>query len=168
MVGRDPQIDRDRAWDDGEIFCLDAVGGRGGKALKPDYFSDEQWEEHLKTQGKPKRKVNGAHRPDPPPFDSGDAAGMRDDAPFDPDYQPPGESAEFEEVGGITKRVTTLASLNERYAILQADGSASVYVNRQDFLPIQDTDLKRRLAGEVARRVDAEDLRTFRILAELR
>jgi hypothetical protein len=129
---------------------------------KPDYLSDAEWEESQRVDiSRPKRKANGAHRPDPtvyapPPIDTGDAAGPHDDAPFDPDYRPPGESAEFEEVGGIAKRITTLASLNERYAILQAEGSASVYVSRADFLPIQDTDLKRRLAGEVVRAVDSK------------
>jgi hypothetical protein len=129
---------------------------------KPDYLSDAEWEESQRVDiSRPKRKANGAHRPDPtvyapPPIDTGDAVGPHDDAPFDPDYRPPGESAEFEEVGGIAKRITTLASLNERYAILQAEGSASVYVSRADFLPIQDTDLKRRLAGEVVRAVDSK------------
>ena len=42
-----------------------------------------------------------------------------------------------------------MQSLNERYAILHTAGAASVYVSRADFLPIQDNDLKRRLANEV-------------------
>ncbi len=50
---------------------------------------------------------------------------------------------------GILKRVVTLADLNAQFAILEQDGSPSVYVHRRDFLPIQDQDLKRRLAGEV-------------------
>lgn len=58
---------------------------------------------------------------------------------------------EFVTIGGVEKRLTTLESLNERYALLHAPGSASVYISRPDFLPIQDIDLKRRLAGEVVR-----------------
>lgn len=61
---------------------------------------------------------------------------------------PPGELPTIV-LGGVVKRISTLASLNQRYAILQTKGSASFYVSRADFLPIQDTDLKRRLAGEV-------------------
>lgn len=52
-------------------------------------------------------------------------------------------------IDGIEKRVVTMRSLNERYAILHTAGAASVYVSRADFLPIQDNDLKRRLANEV-------------------
>ena len=52
-------------------------------------------------------------------------------------------------IEGIEKRVVTMQSLNERYAILHTAGAASVYVSRADFLPIQDNDLKRRLANEV-------------------
>jgi hypothetical protein len=52
-------------------------------------------------------------------------------------------------VRGVQKRLTTLSELNDRYALLEAPGSASAYVSRADFLPIQDMDLKRRLAGEV-------------------
>ena len=54
-------------------------------------------------------------------------------------------------VGGVEKRLTTLDDLNERYALLHAPGSATVDISRPDFLPIQDVDLKRRLAGEVVR-----------------
>ncbi|WP_210162335.1 primase-helicase family protein [Methylocystis sp. ATCC 49242] len=52
-------------------------------------------------------------------------------------------------IGGVLKRVTTFDDLNTRYALLQQAGSPSVYVSREDFLPIQDGDLKRRLASEV-------------------
>lgn len=52
-------------------------------------------------------------------------------------------------VGGIEKRLTTLGSLQQRYAILQARALPTVYIYRPDFLPIQDVDLHRRLAGEV-------------------
>jgi Family of unknown function (DUF5906) len=52
-------------------------------------------------------------------------------------------------LGGALKHIVTLDDLNSRYAILQARGSASIYVSRDDFLPIQDCDLKRRLACEV-------------------
>ena len=54
-------------------------------------------------------------------------------------------------VAGVEKRLTTLSDLNKRYALLHAPGSASVYISRPDFLPIQDIDLKRRLAHEVVR-----------------
>jgi hypothetical protein len=58
-------------------------------------------------------------------------------------------SADTTIIEGVEKRVVTLESLNERYAILQAPGAASIYVSRPDFLAIQDADLKRRLANEV-------------------
>jgi hypothetical protein len=50
---------------------------------------------------------------------------------------------------GVEKRITSLAELNERYALLEAHGSASVYISRPDHLPIAESDLRRRLAGEV-------------------
>jgi hypothetical protein len=53
-------------------------------------------------------------------------------------------------VAGVEKRITSLAELNDRYALLDTPGSASVYISRRDHLPIQENDLKRRLAGEVA------------------
>jgi hypothetical protein len=99
---------------------------------------------------------NGTHYAPPPK--SEDEYGAIDDSPVpieDRGEPQSGEPDEFATVGGITKRVTTLASLNARYALLQAGGSASAYVSRQDFLPIQDVDLKRRLAGEVVRVVEA-------------
>jgi hypothetical protein len=52
-------------------------------------------------------------------------------------------------VAGATKRLTNLDALNARFALLEALGSASIYVSRGDFLPIQDMDLKRRIASEV-------------------
>jgi hypothetical protein len=52
-------------------------------------------------------------------------------------------------IHGVERRVVTLAALNERFAILETHGSASIYVSRGDFQPIQDADLKRRLAPEV-------------------
>ncbi len=52
-------------------------------------------------------------------------------------------------IDGVEKRVTTMKSLNARFAILQTAGAASAYVSRHDFQPIQDTDLKRRLVPEV-------------------
>ena len=58
----------------------------------------------------------------------------------------------FVKVKGIEKRLTSLADLNERFALLDAPGSPSVYVSRVDFLPITDMDLKRRLSGEVVPR----------------
>ena len=51
--------------------------------------------------------------------------------------------------GGALKRVVTLDNINSRFALLEQDGSPSVYINRRDFQPIQDVDLKRRLGGEV-------------------
>jgi len=56
---------------------------------------------------------------------------------------------EFATVDGVEKRVTTFESLNKRYALLQAPGKPSVYISRPDLLPITDSDLIRRLAGEV-------------------
>jgi hypothetical protein len=50
---------------------------------------------------------------------------------------------------GVEKKLTTLAGLKERYALLETNGSASVYVSRADFLPITDIDLARRLSNEV-------------------
>lgn len=52
-------------------------------------------------------------------------------------------------IAGVKKRIATLETLNARFAILQAPGAQSIYVSRDDFLPIQDNDLKRRLACEV-------------------
>jgi len=52
-------------------------------------------------------------------------------------------------VDGVEKRVTTLESLNERFALLEAFGRPSVFISRRDLLPIQDLDLGRRLASEV-------------------
>jgi hypothetical protein len=50
---------------------------------------------------------------------------------------------------GVEKRVATMEHLNRRFALLEQHGSPSVYINRADFLPIQDSDLKRRLSGEI-------------------
>ena len=52
-------------------------------------------------------------------------------------------------IAGVEKRITSLAELNERYALLEARGSASVYISRPDHLPITENDLRRRVAGEV-------------------
>jgi Family of unknown function (DUF5906) len=60
-------------------------------------------------------------------------------------------------VRGVEKSLTTLGDLNDRFALLEAPGSASVYVSRADFLPIQDQDLKRRLAGEVVHTRTVDD-----------
>jgi Family of unknown function (DUF5906) len=46
-------------------------------------------------------------------------------------------------------RLVDLDGLNERFAILEARGKASVYVSRHDRMTIQENDLKRRLANEV-------------------
>jgi hypothetical protein len=77
----------------------------------------------------------------------------QDDSEPPPDMAPPiGEPVGQDDtamVEGVEKRITTMRLLNERYAILQTPGSASAYVSRHDFQPIQDVDLKRRLAPEV-------------------
>ncbi|MEJ0094212.1 MAG: primase-helicase family protein [Methylocella sp.] len=72
-------------------------------------------------------------------------------APLDPnrfkDVDTP--TREFVCVNGAQKILTDMAALNARFALLQAPGGASIYISRSDFLPIQDSDLKRRLACEV-------------------
>jgi hypothetical protein len=52
-------------------------------------------------------------------------------------------------IAGVEKLVTTLEELNQRFALLEAPRSATAYISRADHLPIQDNDLKRRLASEV-------------------
>jgi Family of unknown function (DUF5906) len=52
-------------------------------------------------------------------------------------------------VGGVEKRLTTLAELNSHFALLKKPGSATVYISRTDNLPIREDDLKRRLADSV-------------------
>jgi hypothetical protein len=52
-------------------------------------------------------------------------------------------------VDGVEKRLTTLEELNDRYALLKAPGKPSAYISRIDCLPIQEADLRRRLANEV-------------------
>ena len=42
----------------------------------------------------------------------------------------------------------TLEELNDRYALLEAPGKPSAYISRNDRLPIQENDLRRRLADE--------------------
>ncbi|MFZ3182098.1 MAG: primase-helicase family protein [Methylocystis silviterrae] len=59
-------------------------------------------------------------------------------------------------IGGALKRVVTIEELNNRFALLEQDGSPSVFVSRRDFLPLQDCDLRRRLANEVVE-VDMKD-----------
>ena len=70
----------------------------------------------------------------------------------DINIRPAGPQDELVLVSGAKKRITTLERLNERFALLEAPGSPSVYISRKDLLPIQDTDLKRRLAGEVVKK----------------
>jgi hypothetical protein len=60
-----------------------------------------------------------------------------------------GQTARTVMNGGVMKRLVTLDDLNARFALLEQEGSPSVYVSRRDFLPIQDCDLRRRLANEV-------------------
>jgi RecA-family ATPase len=80
---------------------------------KPDYFSDRQWEEHLKAQGKsPKRKLNGAHRHGgarefPPSADEDEAA----EAPLPKlvlHKRVKGRTREWNVPGWIPKRTPTL------------------------------------------------------------
>jgi hypothetical protein len=52
-------------------------------------------------------------------------------------------------VGGAEMRLVELDAINERFAILDVIGKASVYVSRRDRMTIQENDLKRRLANEV-------------------
>jgi hypothetical protein len=52
-------------------------------------------------------------------------------------------------IKGVEKRITSLTELNKRFALLQTHGSATVYISRADNLPIQENDLRRRLADEV-------------------
>jgi hypothetical protein len=50
-----------------------------------------------------------------------------------------------------TSHVMTLESLNERYAILEVEGTASVFVNRKDSFLLADSDLRRRLLNKVVK-----------------
>jgi hypothetical protein len=59
-------------------------------------------------------------------------------------------------IGGTLKRAVTIDDLNRRFALLEQDGSPSVFVSRRDFLALQDCDLRRRLANEVVQ-VDVKD-----------
>jgi hypothetical protein len=52
-------------------------------------------------------------------------------------------------IAGVEKRLVDLDSLNDRFALLEAIGKASVWVSRHDRMTIQENDLKRRLANEV-------------------
>jgi hypothetical protein len=58
----------------------------------------------------------------------------------------PGSSVK---IAAVEKRLTTLKELNDRFALLEARGSASAYISRFDRMTIQENDLKRRLANEV-------------------
>jgi hypothetical protein len=70
-----------------------------------------------------------------------------------PDFEPTDRKIEGTEqttkVAGVEKRIVSFAELNHRFGLLETPGAASVYISRADSLPIQENDLKRRLAGEV-------------------
>ena len=68
---------------------------------------------------------------------------------FPPESAPVLAKARTAKIAGVEKRVTSLEGLNDRFALLQTHGSATAYISRADNLPIQENDLKRRLAGEV-------------------
>jgi hypothetical protein len=103
------------------------------------------------------RKFKRATEAPPPPPDDMVEEEMNGPQPYEypddlPDQDELDELTDLAEpvvIDGVTKRVTNLKLLNKRYAILQTAGAASVYVSRPDFQPIQDVDLKRRLAPEV-------------------
>lgn len=50
---------------------------------------------------------------------------------------------------GIPKKITDMASLNKRFAQLEAPGQPCVLINRIDAQPILESDFKRRLSSEV-------------------
>jgi Family of unknown function (DUF5906) len=50
---------------------------------------------------------------------------------------------------GIERRLTTIESLNARFALYTPKGEASTYINRRDGAPVTEADLKRRLSNEV-------------------
>ena len=52
-------------------------------------------------------------------------------------------------LGYLTKYVTTMASLNERYALLSVANNAAVIILREDAMPIGMADFRLRLASEV-------------------
>ena len=52
-------------------------------------------------------------------------------------------------IDGVDMRLTTLDELNDRFAFLDVPGKPSAYVSRNGAIPINDADLKRRLATEV-------------------
>lgn len=63
--------------------------------------------------------------------------------------EPTTTSGEVVKVKGVAKILTTVAGLNERFALFEPDGGASTYISRRDFHPIAEPDLKRRLENEV-------------------
>jgi hypothetical protein len=60
-----------------------------------------------------------------------------------------GNNAQTALHNGSPKRVLTMADLDREYALLVQEGSPSIYISRQDFNPISDTDLRRRLEDAV-------------------
>lgn len=62
---------------------------------------------------------------------------------------------------GVPKRLLTPGELDRDYAILIANGSASVYISRSDFQPIQENDLKRRLEDAVVQTGTHNDHPTY-------
>ena len=71
---------------------------------------------------------------------------FEDDEGFDPGKRPEPKTAWHQ---GVEKRLTTVVSLNERFALLAPSGGATVYISRLDLVPIADAELKRRLANEI-------------------
>jgi hypothetical protein len=59
---------------------------------------------------------------------------------------PPGEHVT---IGGAQKVITTIESLNERFAQLEAPRQACIYIHKSDAMPITTQDLKMRLSGQV-------------------
>ena len=64
-------------------------------------------------------------------------------------YKEMGAQGSIVMVAGVEKRQVDLNSLNDRYALLQARRSATVWISRHDYMPLRDDDLRRRLGNEV-------------------
>jgi Family of unknown function (DUF5906) len=71
------------------------------------------------------------------------------DPAFDELNPPPNEGRDRVLVKGVERRVTTIASLNKRYGLLQTNSDPSIYVDRRVFRPIQEVELRRILGPEV-------------------
>lgn len=84
-------------------------------------------------------------------------------ADFDELNPPPHEGPGTVVVKGVEKLLTTASELNKRFALLRAPHEPSVYVDRLDFRPVQEADLRRCLAPEVVctGRTEKEDKPIF-------